>query len=90
MIYHVHPDGLIKTEEEKKMEKTKHTPGPWHTNRYDEIWGNGMVLSPAFTSEDAALIVAAVNLAFQVNPDDPIAAINTLLELWKKENSNAI
>lgn len=23
------PDGLIKTKEEKKMEKTKHTPGPW-------------------------------------------------------------
>ena len=75
----------------------KPTPGKWRfkertlTIPHSAVYGpphpiDGGDYAPiAETSKaDGEFIVAAVNLAFEVNPDDPTAALNILRELWKQ------
>ena len=71
----------------------KPTPGPWRWNTAAGIYGannkrcansfvQGEIILPYDeTDANAALIVAAVNAYFAVNPDNPIAAAEALPDL---------
>jgi len=74
------------------MEKTKHAPGPWRAFETEDTRGKGWGVNGAgglgvtschgtYAKANAALIVAAVNACFAINPDNPLAVAEALPKL---------
>jgi hypothetical protein len=64
---------------------SKHTPGPWRVvtngNTVKSHAIPGVCASISLKTDNAALIVAAVNACFAINPENPMAVAEGLGEL---------